>query len=213
MKRTIMALLAMGALALSADSQAIPQNLPHHNSADVDSQLRIFIPYTDFALSSAASGELTSITSTANALVTYITTNTVAALKMTTSNADVPLFLELPDNTCVDCQVQVSVVWSTNDTTTADTATWRVLYGNAALGASINNADTALSTAITADSVDDSSFGLNETPLGTFNANVFTRNELVTLLVDLNSTSGLDPIGQHTVLFHGINLYFTREKL
>ena len=210
MKKIFMALLVLGIFALSVDSMAIPQNLPHHNNNDVDDTLRVFIPYTAFSLNST-SGALASFTSSA-AVVNYITTQAVAGIKITGSGQSIPLMMQLPDNLCVDCQVKVSVVWSTNSLNTNNTATWQVLYSDVPLLGPFKEQTDALNTAITSDTVDNNAFGFNETPLGIINASTFTRGDAINILASLLSTSGLDPFND-TILFHGINLYYVREKI
>lgn len=212
MKKMFMAVLAILAIIASMDARALPQNLPHHNDSDVDDTLRIFIPYSEFGLAVSTQNELRSITSS-GAIVSYITTSTTAALQMTNTNQNIPLFITLPDNLCVDCQVKFGVVWSAETTSTGDSATWKILYGRAADGSAIATASTALSTAITVDTKDDSAYGYQESPLGVINASTFSRGDGLTLLVSLGATGGaLNPINKQ-ILFHGINLYYVREKI
>lgn len=233
MKKAIFCLTAIVVMGIISVVQA----LPHNNRGDVITQVRVFIPYTDFNLNVSGTN-LASVSSTAT-VVSYISTGRMAALRMTASNQDVPLFLPIPNNACLnDCPVQFGVVWSTGSTNTNHSVTWRIRYqataeGEALLNTStattelqtiaLSNVVTALDTEITADTVDDSSYGLQETPLGTITSGTLQRDDVLQLLVEMRSTtgatttagsvnSGLDP-GIQDILLHGINFYYVRELL
>src|SRR3990167_15711 len=229
MKKAIFGLAAIAVMGI----MSVVQALPHDNRGDVEKQVEVFIPYTDFNL--AVSGSSLASISSSSSVVTYIPTGRMAALRMTASNQDVPLFLAVPDNACINsCPVQFGVVWSTGSTNTANSVTWRIRYqaigdGEALLNDSTastesgtivsSNVRTALSTAISADAVDGDSYALQETPLGTINQDVLSRGDMLQLLVEMQSTTGavagaegLNPINEQ-ILLHGINFYYTRELL
>ena len=231
MRNKFTALLAVAVVGIASIVYALPPD----NRGDVDSLVKIFFPYDAFHLS-AAGAELRSFSSS-GAVVTYISTGRMAGIRMTASNQDVPILISLPDNACLSgCPVQFGVVWSTNHTNTAHSVTWRIFYNavsdgeamadtstaNESLGGNLvlsTVLTTAFNTAITADTVDGSNFGLQESPLGTITSNSLSRNDILEVIVQMQATSaatssdqGLDPT-LNTILFHGINFYYTRELL
>lgn len=135
------------------------------------------------------------------------------ATQMEAAGDDIHMIVPLPDNICINCQIKMSVAWSTNDVTpTTDTATWKILYAPIAAGEALSAASTALDTVITADAISGVSYGLQETPQGIINAGTLSRGDTLHILAELDAVSGLNP-GSDVVFFHGIYIEYVREKL
>lgn len=206
MKKTVSAILVIAVMLTAVVSHALPRNLPHHNSVDVSATVKEFIPYTDFhTISSASIGAGDPVLAEINSLG-------IAAIQMEAAGDDAHILIPLPNNICVDCPIKISILWSTTSTTTTQTATWKILYNKKALGQGLAAAATALDTAVAADSVLSTAYGLNETPQGVINAGTFSRGDIVHLLAELDAVSGLNP-AVSGVYFHGIYFEYVREKL
>lgn len=182
------------------------QALPHNNRADVKNTVKIFIPYTDFHTDSDSS------VGAGDPVLTEINSLGVMGIQMEAAGDDAHILLPLPDNICVNCPIKISVLWSTNSTTTTQTATWKILYKRLALGDGLAAAATDLNTTITADSVLGTAYGLNETAQGVITAGTLSRGDVLHLLAELDAVSGLNP-AVSGVYFHGIYIEYVREQL
>ena len=206
MKKTFFAAILVAAASIATSAHALTKNLPHHNRADVKSTVKMFIPYTSFHTRADASvGAGDPVTAEINSLG-------IVGVQMEAAGDDAHTLLPLPDNICVSCPIKISVLWSTNSTTTTQTATWKILYKRLALGDGLAAAATDLDTTITADSVLGTAYGLNETPQGVITAGTLTRGDTLHLLAELDAVSGLNP-AVSGVYFHGIYVEYVREQL
>lgn len=203
MKKTLSALVALLVLVASTFSYAA---FPHNNRSDVKSTVKVFVPYTAFSIVNDAS------VGAGDPVVSEISTLGLASIKMEAAGDDAHVLFPLPDNACVSCPIKVSILWSTTSTTTTQTATWKVLYNEEAVGEAVTTAATALDTAITADSVLGTTRALNETPQGVISANTLDRGDILHILCELDAVSGLNPATTETN-FHGMFIEYTREKL
>lgn len=211
MKNFFSLVMAVTITLFSFSSFALPQNLPHHNSNDVDDWVKVLVQpnVTTFA---ADSSQLVAFGS-GNPEISEVNSLGFGAVKMSAAGDDVHMIVPLPDNICVSCPIKVSVAWSTNDTTPAtDTATWKVLYSATALGEAFSAATTALNTAIAADAISGVAYGLQETPQGVISANVLSRGDTLHILAELDAVSGLNPASD-VVFLHGVYIEYVREKL
>lgn len=194
--------LVLAALAVMFAGQVYA--LPHDNRSDVKSTVKEFIPYTDFhIINDVGLGVGTTTVTEENSLG-------MAAIVMSNTNADIHTLIPLPDNICVDCPIKFSVLWSTSESTTTRTATWKILYSAKALGEGLAAAATALDTAITADAEDDTAYGLNETEQGVISSSTLSSNDILHILVELDAVSGAAP---SAIYFHGLYLEYTRNQL
>lgn len=187
--------------------------LPHDDSTSVKSTVKVFIPWNQFSMTADGTSILSLGTGTPR--VANVNSLGIAAVRFDTAgtNGDaIHLTYPIPDNMCVSCPTKISAVWSTSSTTTSQTATWRALYSATALGEGWTAPATALDTPITADAVDDTAYGLNESPQGTINGSILERGDTLDIMMQISSASGLNPASD-IVEFHGIYIEYTRELL
>lgn len=185
--------------------------LPHDNRSDVDSTVKVFIPWNEFGVT--ADG--TSIYSLGSGAPRVAQVNSLgfAAIRYDAVSDAAHLLYQIPDNACVTvCPIKISVLWSTNSNTTTQTATWQATYSATALGEAFSAATTALDTTITSDSVLGTAYMMNETPQGVINANTLSRGDVLNLKINMSAVSGLNPASD-IVLFHGVYIEYTREML
>lgn len=213
MRKFSFVLMALATIFVAIPSFALPQNLPHHNSSDVADWNKIFFQPSLTAFTVNSGGTFSWIDAATSLSIVETNSLSFSSLQMSATGSIIHMVVPLPDNTCVDCPIKLSVLWSTSDTTpTTDTATWKILYSAKALGEAWASASTALNTAITADAIDGDAYALQETPQGQINSGTLSRNDVLHLSVELNAASGLDPTSD-TVLLHGIYLEYVREKI
>lgn len=185
--------------------------LPHDNRSDVGDTVKEFIPWNDFSVTADGTSILSIGSGTPR--VAEVNSLGLGAIKTDAISDRVNLFYQVPSNACVGtCPIKISVLWSTSSSTTSQTATWRVLYSAKAIGEALAAGSTTLDTAITADSVLGTAYMLNESPQGVIAANTLSRSDILNIVLDLASVSGLNP-GSDTVLIHGIYIEYTRELL
>ncbi len=181
--------------------------LPHHNRSDVDDFLKVYIPYTQFSVDANLVSN-----STGTPVVQEINGTDISGVRMDAPGDTVVFNVPLPDNTCVDCQIKVSVAWSTSSVTSGATATWAVTYKAIAAGEALAAPSTALDTTITADSVASTAFALNETSQGIIDGGTLDRSDMLVVAVELDSTQAVNPASAQVYL-NGIYLEYVREKL
>lgn len=92
----------------------------------------------------------------------------------------------------VDTNIKFEVVWCTNNNTTTNTATWKVLYNAAAAGEALAAAGTALDLAITADNVL-GTYKVAVTPYGLLYGGNIEHGDMLHLKVSLGAVSVLNP--------------------
>lgn len=200
--------LIVTSLSLAAmPAFSIPQNLPHHNRSDVDDEIKVFYPNSVFATTSGVS-----VVGTGNPEFGVVNNLGFTAVRILNTGHSAHFLYYIPDNFCVDCPINVSVLWSTNSTTTSQTATWKVEHGGYAVGEAFGDATTELDTAITADSVLATAYMQNETAQGVINANTFSRGDIVNFAVQLDAASGLNPASD-IVFLHGVFIEHVRQEL
>ena len=202
MKKVLSLLIAIAMIATSSFSYA----LPHNNRSDVQSTVKMFIPWNEFH----TVNDLSLGAGTPSAA--EIGTLGVGAIKVAAAGDDIHTLLPLPNNICVKCPIKLSVLWSTTSSTTSQTATWKVLYNETATGSLLDTAATALDTPITADSVEDVALDLNETAQGVISANTLDRGDILHILVEIDAVSGLN-LTTSATYFHGMYLEYSSEKL
>ena len=213
MKKSILAitasaviLIASLVILIASLAHALTSNLPHQNRADIKSTVKVFVPYTGFHTRADASvGAGDPVTAEINSLG-------LVGIQMEAAGDDAHILWPIPDNLCINCPIKISVLWSTNSTTTTQTATWKILYKRLALGDGLAAAATDLNTTITADSVLGTAYGLNETPQGVITSGTLSRGDILHLLAELDAVSGLNP-AVSGVYFHGIYIEYVREQL
>lgn len=214
MKKIILGLMALMVMSLfNASVYGLPPpNLPHQNSKNFASTIKVFVPYTDLSFGVNTNSAILDTLGVGTAKVQEVNSLGFAGVQMTAAAQDVHMILPIPSNMCVACQLKVSVAWSTSSTTTSQTATWKVLYSAIAAGEALAVAGTALDTAIVADSVTSVAYALQETPQGIIVSNTLSRSDMLHILVELDAVSGLNPASD-TVFLHGVYLEYTREKI
>ncbi len=199
-------LLTLAMLLVAATAQALPQNLPHHNRSDVATTVKQFIPFTEFHYIS------TQGVGVGDPFLAEVNSIGLVGIRMEATGDDAHVLIPLPSNMCVDCPVKFSVLWSTNSTTTTQTATWKVLYNEGGVGEALAAAASSPDTTITADSVLGTAYMLNETSQAVINSGTFDRNDVIHVLAELDDVSGLVP-SSAVVILHGMYFEYTREKL
>lgn len=181
-------------------------NLPHQNRSDVDSTVKLFVPYNQFSIINDAS------LGAGAPVVAQINSLNISGVQMEAVGDDVHVLMPIPDNMCIDCPSKISVLWTTGASTTTQTATWKVLYDAKAAGETLGVASTALNTAIASDAVENVAYDLNETSQGIIDASVLGRSDTLHILVELDAVSGLNPAVSPTFLA-GMYFEYTREQL
>src|SRR3990167_3511521 len=108
------------------------------------------------------------------------------------STGDTVTYVLYDDKIDVASAVNVSVLWSTNNTTTTNSATFRALYSALTLNTTaVSVGGTALDTTITSDAPVSTANALLETPQGVLAAGTLTDGQALSLALNVSAVSGL----------------------
>jgi len=146
------------------------------------------------------------------------TTSSITGLRIQ-ANADSFAFLwAIPDDVDVNAPIDISIWWSSNQTTVADSYTWTILYDEIAVN-STDGADTAattvLNTALVADANLVTASALQKTEYGTINggnlsgtiADGYQTNVLVT------ATTNATDVASDLVIWYGFEIRYMPRKV
>ena len=139
-----------------------------------------------------------------------VNTTGVGALKIDATGDDVHHFMEIPYDLDTGFPLEFAAVWSSDQTTITDTATWLVLFNQMTPNASsgIAAAATALDTVIAADTNIATADGIQTTAFGQINGNTFANDDFIHFLVELDAVVGTDPAADDVNLY-GVLLRYT----
>lgn len=185
--------------------------LPHVSSKYVDKYKIVYLPlpaygFVSTALASDAAdqaegalihsaGALGSDGAGATAIISELSSQKVTGYRFREVGDDVGLIWPCPYDLDVKNAIDFAVVWSSDQTTTTDTLTWKVLYTKLTMNTTaITAGGTALSTAIAADANIGTANAIQQSPWGILNGSTLTDNDsALSLLVELDATSGAAP--------------------
>ena len=147
-----------------------------------------------------------------DAIMGEVTTASLAGVRIQASTDDHAMLIDLPADLDVKGDIDVRVLWSSDQTTTADAYTWTLKHTELVLDAtSINTAGaTALDTAIASDENIATANAIQRTEWGTINGGTLTGNSgegyLHTFLLDPASVGGT--IATDLVIIWGIQFRY-----
>jgi hypothetical protein len=136
----------------------------------------------------------------------------LSGIQLEAAGDDFHWLIPVPDEMAVGLPMKISALWTTDATTTTETATFKALYKAIAFGEALAAADVALDTVITADAVDDTAYGLQESPQGVINGGNMSKGEMLHILMELDAVSGLNPAAD-VVFLLGIFIEYIRTKI
>lgn len=106
--------------------------------------------------------------------------------------------------------INLYVLWSTDSTTTTQTATWRLRYAAVTPETDATTASVAvLTSAIAADTVTATANMLQRTAAGVIDPNNVLEGDWLKLRLDCSAVSGL-ALATDVVNFHGVEIEFVR---
>ena len=142
----------------------------------------------------------------------YVTDSGIVGLRIDQAGDDVRFIWPIPWDCDVKSPINFAVMWSSDQTTTTDTFTWKVLYTDMTVDATtIDGAPaTALSTAIAADYNVGTAWALQQTPWGVINGGTLTNGHVLKMLVECDATSG-GSLGSDEVLAYFLVIRYVRR--
>ena len=139
-----------------------------------------------------------------NASFGEVTDSGLCGLSIDDAGDMVGVMWPIPYDCDVKSKIEFAVQWSSDQTTTTDTFTWKILYTEATVDTTaIDIPATVLSTAIAADANVAGVHALQQTPYGILNGGTLTNGRVLLLSVELDAVSGAT-LGSDVV--HGFNL-------
>jgi PPE-repeat protein len=173
----------------------------------------VFIPVTSWMSNQGVSATPAQTSLVSDTEILEVGTTGFGVLKCDTNGDGVRTVFPLPRNIDTDQSIAFRVYWLSDSVTTTDSVTWTVKYKPLTVNSSALAApDTALSTAIAADTVPTSTAGtVNTTELGyldmnaTAKASYATGNVVFALEVLKSASSGFS--GKH-IYFVGLELAY-----
>ena len=148
-----------------------------------------------------------------NASFGELTDSGVVGLKIDTAGDLITLMWPIPYDCDVQSAVNFAVQWCSNQTTTTDTFTWKILYTELTLNeTAIDTPATALSTAIAADANVAGVYAIQQTPWGVLGGGTLTNGNVMLLHVELDAVVGAT-LGSDVVCGHNLVIRYVRRAL
>ena len=142
-----------------------------------------------------------------------ITDSGVTGLKIDAAGDLVVLTWPIPYDCDVRSDIEFSVGWASDQATTTDTFTWKVLYKELTVNTTaIDIPATALDTAIAADANVAGVHALQESPYGIINGGTLTNGRVLLLHVELDAVSGAS-LGSDIVAAYYLKIRYVRRAL
>lgn len=160
-----------------------------------------------------AIGDLMVSAGAGNPSMMEVTDSGVTGLLIDAAGDLVTLMWPIPYDCDVQSNIDVAVLWSSDQTTTTDTFTWKVLYKELTVDTTaVDIPATALDTAITADTNIGTANALQQTPWGTINGGTLTNGNVLLLHVELDAVSGAT-LGSDLVYGYYLRVRYVRRAL
>ena len=142
-----------------------------------------------------------------------ITDSGVTGLKIDAAGDLITVMWPIPYDCDVKSKVEFAVGRSSNQATTTDTFTWKVLYKELTVNSTaIDVPATALSTAIAAHANVAGVHAIQETPYGILNGGTLTNGRVLLLHVELDAVSGAS-LGSDIVAAYYLKIRYVRRAL
>lgn len=189
---------------------------PHLNRSDVASWVRQFLPAVPSIIVPSLGVGDTQVLGGVGAgdpVLAEINSLGITGLQIEAAGDDFHWLWMPPSNLDTSAPVKVSAIWTSNSTTTTQTATWKVLYGQDTFNSgAMAAAATALDTAIAADNCLGTAYVLQQSPEGLIGPGDIDPAKMMHILCELDAVSGLNPASD-VVFLVGIMIEYLRAKL
>lgn len=212
----------------------IKRRQPHQHTNFVDKYKYVYLPLMQYgaisiALASDAAdqgagalihsaGTLGSDGSGSTAIHAEVGTTGIMGWRFREIGDDINLFWPIPADLDVEYDVEFSVIWSSDQTTTTDTVTWKILYDELTNDSeAIAAGTTALSTAIAADTNAAAANANQQTAWGKINGGTLeggdpaNRNQL-SIVVECDAVTGAT-IASDLIFAHYLVIRYVRRML
>ena len=176
--------------------------MPHGHNYDVEKYAYAYYPlqayggtYAIAQDSDATVSEQDFIISAGSGAPSFgeVTDSAIVGLHVDDTGDDVGILWPIPYDCDVESDVEFAVVWDSDQVTTTDTVTWKVLYTELTMNTTaIEAGATALDTAIAADTNVAGVCAIQQTPWGILNGGTLTNGRWLALLVEYDAESGPD---------------------
>ena len=142
-----------------------------------------------------------------------ITDSGVAGLKMDATGDLIALMWPIPYDLDIEYDIDFAVQWSSDQATTTDTLTWKVLYKELTLNSTaIDIPATALDTAIVADYNVAAVHAIQQSPWGTLSKGTLTNGNVLLVHVELQAVSG-PSMGSDIIAAYNLVIRYVRRAL
>jgi len=149
-------------------------------------------------------------------IIGELTTSSLAGVRIQADADSFAFLYGFQDDVNVNAPIDVRIVWSSDQTTIADTYTWNVNYSNLSEGVSANTAAaTAIGTAIATAVNNVLANGLQFTEWGTFAAGSFTGtiSDGYIALIELIATTNGGTVSTDLVIWFGIEFRYMPKRV
>lgn len=210
--------------------------VPKDSCPFVATTKKVWIPITEFqglggldnltidsggtaVTSTAANGDIISgvaisgSSGAGNPALQEVNTTGMVALKIDAAADDVHHTWFIPTDLDVASDLNIYVLWSSDQTTDTDTVTWKILYEALTPDTDAPGAPaTALDTAIAADTNIATADALQKTAAGVIVGGTLTAADFLHFLVEADAFSGADP-STDDINLYGVLLEYTQGTL
>lgn len=195
---------------------ALKRPVPHQHSYDIDKYKYDYLPLNTFggyytialtteaAAAEPAAGTMLISAGTGGPYPTEVTDSGIVGLYVNDTADSVGILYPVPYDMDVKSPMDFAVVWCSDQSTTTDTSTWKVLYTELTIDSeAIEAGASALDTAIAADTNVAAVRGIQQTAWGTLNGGTLTHGNFLALDVSYAAESGGDATSD---VVHGLYL-------
>ena len=194
--------------------------LPHQHDYDVEKYKHVYIPLQQqgwYAIANAsdqadiAVEDAVASAGSGNPSFGEISTFGFTGLHIDAAGDDISLLWPVPFDCDVKSAIDFRVWWSSGSSTTTDTFTWKILYGEfTADGEVLAAPATALSTAIAADTLVGANY-IQATAWGTLNGGTLTNGNMIGLTVELDAADAT--LGSEATYGYILEIRYIRRAL
>jgi len=199
--------------------------MPHTHSYDIEKYKIENLPLwgyggfytialtTEAAAAEPAIGDLMISAGAGNPSMGEVTDSGICGLLIDAAGDMVTLMWPVPYDCDVKSDIDFAVLWSSDQTTTTDTFTWKVLYKELTLDSTgVDVPSTAISTAIAADTNIGTANAIQRTPWGVLNGGTLTNGNILLLQVELDAVVGAS-LGSDLVYGYYLAVRYVRRAL
>jgi len=199
---------------------AVKRPMPHTHDYDIEKYKEIYLPlqgFASFGVAGATDGTdaLDSFgnAGTDAATMTEAGSSTISGFRFVDAGTDISVLLPIPYDMDIKSEMKVSVLWSSDQTTTTDTVTWKILYTELTMNTTaLAIGATALSTAITADTNVAAANAIQQTAWGVLNGNTLTHGRSLVLTLECDAVSGAT-LSSDKIIAYGLVIRYVRRAL